>query len=122
MPKVAPVTANSKSLGVAFATPHIGEHHVGTGSGENEIYGMGNAIDEGLSFSYIMEEMGQDFPMPFVMKVDATTAEVFAMGTAQRSRLKNIDQRQKWVQVCRDKRVCTVDHVTYQAFSMSQTL
>ena len=111
VPKVAPVTANSKSLGVAFATSHIGEHHVGTGSGENEIYGMANAIDEGLSFSYMMEEMGQDFPLPMVMKVDATTAEVFAMGTAQRSRLKNVDQRLKWVQVCRDKRVCTVDHV-----------
>ena len=54
---------------------HIGEHHVGTGSGENEIYGMANSIDEGLSFSYMMEEMGQDFPLPMVMKVDATTAE-----------------------------------------------
>ena len=55
---------------------HIGEHHVGTGSGENEICGMANAIDEGLSFSYMMEEMGQEFPLPMVMKVDATTAEV----------------------------------------------
>lgn len=44
------ITANSKSLGVAFATSHIGEHHVGCGSGENEIYGVGNACDELLAF------------------------------------------------------------------------
>lgn len=28
-PKISSVTANSKSLGVAFVTPHIGKHHVG---------------------------------------------------------------------------------------------
>jgi len=109
--KVSPITANSKSFGIAFATPHIGEHHVGCGSGENEIYGLANACDEILFFSYMMEEMGQDFPLPADLLCDAKTAEVFAMGSANRSRVKNIDQRQEWVQVCRDSRILTVDHV-----------
>lgn len=33
------------------------------------------------------------------------------MGSANRSRVKNIDQRQEWVQVCRDSRIVTVEHV-----------
>ena len=40
--------------------------------------------------------MGQDFRLPATLQCDAKTAEVFAMGTAQRSRIKNIDQRQQW--------------------------
>ena len=42
------------------------------------------------------------------MYTDATTAKVFAMGTAMRSRLKHIDQRQQWVQLTRDTRVVEV--------------
>lgn len=44
-----------QSFGIAFATPHIGEHHVGCGSGENEIYGLANACDEILFFSYMVK-------------------------------------------------------------------
>lgn len=36
-------------------TSHIGEHHVGCGSGENEIYGLANACDEILFFSYMVK-------------------------------------------------------------------
>ena len=106
---ITPIMANAKTTGIAFATPDIGEHHVGNGSGENEIYGMANSIDATLKFSYMVDEMGVSFPLPFRMITDATTAKAFAMGTAQRSRLHHIDKRQTWVSICRDKRVCEVD-------------
>ena len=53
--------------------------------------------------------MGRTFPMPFRLIVDAKTAEVFAMGTAQRSKMVNVDQRLMWVQMCRDSRVSDVE-------------
>ena len=109
IPDVTPILVYSKNLGIAFATKQIGEHHVGTGSGENETYGMANAISHGLRFSYIMEEMGRDFPLPFRLVTDSKTAQVFAMGSAQRSKMLHVDQRQTWVQLCRDKRVAIVD-------------
>ena len=64
----------------------------------------------GLRFGYIQEEMGRSFPMPFRLVTDSTTAKVFAMGSAQRSTMLHVDQRQQWVQLCRDKRVVVVDH------------
>ena len=108
--KITPFSANSKSLGVAFAHKAIGEHHVGCGSGENEIYGMANGINQGLRVSYMLEEMGKEFPLPMVMRTDATTAEVFANGSAMKSTLSHVDQRLQWVHLCRDKRVSTVIH------------
>ena len=45
-------------------------------SGENVIYGLANACDESLAFSYMMEEMGQDFSRPAILRCDAKTAEV----------------------------------------------
>lgn len=48
-------------------------------SGENEIYGLANACDESLAFSYMMEEMGQHFSLPAILRCDAKTAEVFAI-------------------------------------------
>ena len=109
VPTHAPIMMASKSTGVAFATSRIGEAHVGCGSGENEIYGLANTINDVLYFSYIMEEMGRDSPLPMHVKTDATTAKAFANGTAK-TRLHHIDQRQAWVAICRDKRITTVSH------------
>ena len=84
-PKISPVIANSKSIGMA-ATSHW-QHYVGSGSGENEIYGLAHACDESLAFSYMMEQKGQDSPLPAILRCDAKTAEVFFMSPAQRSRM-----------------------------------
>lgn len=71
---------------------------------------MANTIDDAIYFSFIFEEMGRQFMFPMQVKTDATTAKVFAMGTAMRSRLRHVDQRQWWVQTCRDKRLAEVSH------------
>lgn len=103
--KVSPVIVNAKTLGIAVACKAFTESHAGVGSGENETYALANSINDALYFSYIVSEMGADFPMPFRLSTDATTAKVFAMGTAMRSRMKHIDQRQGWVGACRDARI-----------------
>jgi hypothetical protein len=107
---VSPIICNSKTLGISFAIAQINESHVGLGSGENEIYAMANTINDAIYFSFILEEMGQEFTFPMQIKTDATTAQVFAMGTAMRSRLRHVDQRQWWVQTCRDKRIAELSH------------
>ena len=102
---VSPVIVNAKTLGIAVACKAFTESHAGVGSGENETYALANSINDALYFSYVVSEMGADFPMPFRLSTDATTAKVFAMGTAMRSRMKHIDQRQGWVGACRDARI-----------------
>ena len=102
---VSPVIVNAKTLGIAVACKAFDKSHAGVGSGENETYALANSINDALYFSYIVSEMGAELPMPFRIITDATTAKVFAMGTAMRSRMKHIDQRQGWVGACRDARV-----------------
>jgi len=112
VPCIAPIIVTSKNTGIAFATPKIGHSHAGTGSGENEIYSLANLMDAVLRFSYMYEELsGKVFPYPAQVYTDATTANVFANGTAQKTRLQHIDNRQQWVHVCRDSRIATCSHV-----------
>ena len=107
--EITPIISNSKTLGVAVANRNIDESHVGLGSGENEIYALANTVNDGLQASYIFEELGMEFPLPMLITTDSTTAKSFAHGTIRRSKLNHIDQRQHWVQVCRDKRICDVE-------------
>ena len=73
---------------------------------------MANTICDGLYFYYMMEEMGcEDFPMPFRVLTDSTTAQTFANGTAIKTTLRHVDQRQQWVRMCRDKRVAWPQHI-----------
>ena len=101
----------SKASSVAFASPLIGEAHADTSSGAVEIYAAGNATQDIISLSYVVEEMGLDFPYPFVLELDNMAAKIFADGSAQRSKLKHIDARQEWVRTLRDRRVCTTRHI-----------
>ena len=66
----APIMWQSKASSVAFASPLIGEAHASTksSSGAVEIYAAGNATQDILSLSYVVEEMGLDFPYPFALK------------------------------------------------------
>ena len=64
-----------------------------------------------LSLSYPVEEMGMEFPFPFMLEVDNETACIFANNSAQRSKLKHIDCRQEWVELLRDRSVCTLKHI-----------
>jgi len=107
-----PVMLASKTLGIAFAHRDITVSHGGCGSGENEIYGAANSVNDAIYFSYIIEEMGMSFPRPILMRTDAHTAQVFMMGTARRTQLRHVDQRQNWVRTARDARIVEGKHIS----------
>jgi hypothetical protein len=101
----AAIDWHSKVSSVAFATSRIGEAHPDFSSGAVEIYGTANATHSILDLSYLYEESGMEFPFPFELLMDNTTAEAFCKGTVKRSKLKYIDCRQEWVRTLRDKKV-----------------
>ena len=63
----------SKVSSVAFATPLVGEAHADFSSGASEIYATGNATCHFLDLSYLYEEAGMSFPIPFELQMDNTT-------------------------------------------------
>ena len=101
----------SKVSSIAFATPLVGESHAEMSSGGNEIYAAGNATYGILDHSYLYEECGMKFPIPFVLLMDNATAEAFCNGTVKRSKLRHIDCRQEWVHTLRNKDVMRPKHV-----------
>jgi hypothetical protein len=102
----APVLWGSKATSVAFAHPLIGEAHADVSSAAAEIYCAANATFEFMHLSYVADEMGIDFPMPFPLQMDNAAAMAFAEGSVHKSKLKHIDCRQEWVKTLRDKKIC----------------
>ena len=96
---------------IGFATPLLGEAHADVSSGAVEIYGTANATYAFLDLSYLYEECGMPFPIPFELGMDNTTAEAFCNDTVKRSKLKHIDCRQEWVKLLRNKNVMKAKHV-----------
>ena len=107
----APVLWGSKVTSVAFAHPDIGEAHADISSGAAETYCAANATFEMLYLSYVVDEMGMDFPKPIPLQLDNTTAEAFANNTASKTKMKHIDARQHWVRILRDKTILICVHV-----------
>ena len=107
----APFDWVSKASSVCFATPLIGEAHADVSTGAVEIYGVGNATMDILDDAYLIEEMGMEFPYPFVLQMDNTTAIAFCGETVKRSKLKHIDCRQEWCKMIRDKDIVVAKHV-----------
>ena len=101
---------SSKTSSVAFASEAIGESHAGMPSGAVEVYAAGNATLTIMGRSYVIEEMGMDFPLPFILQMDNEAARIFCKGSAQKTKLKHIDCRQSWVQSLRDRNVMTPVH------------
>ena len=64
-----------------------------------------------MNLGYIAEEMGLDFPKPFILQVDNAACEIFMRNTAAKTKLKHIDCRQEWVRTLRDKDICLPQHV-----------
>ena len=106
----APVHYGSKVSSITFTHPNINESHVDISSGANEIYAAGNATQECLHLSYVVDEMGMDFPQPIPLQMDNTTVEAFANNNAKKTKLKHIDARQEWVKVLRDKSILVPVH------------
>ena len=95
----------SKVSSVAFAVPEINEAHADVSSAAAEIYAAANAANEFLHLSYVIEELGMNFPKPFKLRIDNTAAITFVKGTCFKTNLKHIDCRQEWVRCLRDKNI-----------------
>lgn len=106
-----PFDWSSKASSVTFATPLIGEAHADVSTGSVEIYGAGNATMDILDDCYLIEEMGMEFPIPFILKMDNTTAKAFCDETVKRSKLKHIDCRQEWCKMIRNKNIVIAEYV-----------
>ena len=107
----APCVWQSKASSVAFACEKIGEAHADVSSAAVEIYSAGNATFDILATSYVVEEMGMEFPSPFTLEMDNDAARIFAAASAQKTKLKHIDCRQEWVRTLRDRGICTPVHI-----------
>ena len=106
-----PIAWSSKATGVSFANAWIGEAHADYSSGAAEVYAAGNAAQDTLALSYIVEEMGLEFPIPFDLQMDNEAARIFCMGSAAKTRLKHIDCRQEFVRLLRDRKIVRPVHV-----------
>jgi len=101
----APYFWQSKASSVAFACEAIGEAHADMSSGAVEIYAAGNATLDIMGIKYVAEEMGFEFPTPFVLEMDNNAARIFCHGSALKTKLKHIDCRQEWVKTLRDRNI-----------------
>ena len=101
----APYFWQSKASSVAFACEAIGEAHADMSSGAVEIYAAGNATLDIMGIKYVAEEMGFEFPTPFVLEMDNNAARTFCHGSALKTKLKHIDCRQEWVKTLRDRNI-----------------
>jgi hypothetical protein len=106
----APVLWGSKVSSVAFAHPLIEEAHADISSAAAEIFAASNATYEFLHLSYVAEEMGLPFPMPFDLNMDNAAAQAFAENSTFKSKLKHIDCRQEWVKTLRNKNIMRPVH------------
>ena len=76
-----------------------------------EIFSVGNATLDIMAVSYVVEEMGMTFPIPFTLEMDNDAARIFCLGSAHKTKLKHIDCRQEWVKCLRDRKIMTPVHV-----------
>jgi hypothetical protein len=107
-----PVHYKTQTTSVAMAQPSLGtDGNVCTSSTEAEIYGTSNASQHIMHVSYIVEELGYKFPVPFTLLMDNAAAEIFCLNTASYTRLKHIDLRQQWVRNIRNANIMKPKHI-----------
>lgn len=87
----APIYWSSKVHSFCFAHKNIGEAHPDMSSAAVEIYGVGNGTMDGMAISYLVEECGMSFTLPFDLWMDNTAAERFSNNAAHTTKLKHID-------------------------------
>ena len=80
--------------------------HPDMSSAAAEIYASSIALAEFLHITYVNEEMGFGRIKPINILVDNSTAIAFAKCASNRSKLRHIDCRQRWVQALRDRTIC----------------
>ena len=114
----APVMFESKASSIAFAKPLIGEAHADISCAAVEIFSVGNATMGIMGLSYVVEEMGITFPIPFTLEIDNDAARICCLGSAHKAKLKHIDCRQEWVRNLRNRAsaiMTPVHHCRYRS-------
>lgn len=106
----APAFWHSKASSLCFDNPAIGEAHADMSSAAAEVCSPGNATLEIIPFSNA-DEMGLDFPKPFILEMDNDAACTFTNYRAQKTKLKHIDCSQERVQTLRNKVICIPAHL-----------
>ena len=76
-----------------------------------KIFSVGNATLDIMGLSYVVEEMGMTFPIPFTLEMDNDAARTLCLGSAHKTKLKHIDCRQECVRCLRDRKTMTPVHV-----------
>ena len=89
--------------------PDMTELHADVSSAVSEIYATSIALNEHLT--YITDELGLEMPAPIHLACDNATAILFSKGTTHRSKLRNIDARQAWVEALRDENMVKMTKV-----------
>ena len=107
----APVKWVSKASSVTFGSPRIGEAHADMSSAAAEIYAAGKGTLDIMALSYVVEEIGMEFPWPFKLEMDNDACRIFCQASAQKTKLKHIDCRQQWVRTLRDRSIMVPVHV-----------
>ena len=64
-----------------------------------------------MGLSYVVEEMGMIFPIPFALEMDNDAARIFCLGSAHKTKLKHVDCRQEWVRTLRNRDITTPVHI-----------
>ena len=107
----APTMWMSKATSKAYASEKIGEAHADISSASVETYAAGNFTFDVMAYSYVVEEMGLEFPKPFVLEIDNEAARIYMRGSSARSKLKHIDARQEWVLMLRNREIMEPVHI-----------
>ena len=95
--KLQPVTANSRLL----------DEHADFSSAAAELYAAANCVNDVLALSYVCEEAGIPFELPFTIHIDnqAAISYMTRRDFAGRTKLRHIDARASWVETLRDAKL-----------------
>jgi len=92
-----PVTANSRLL----------DEHADFSSAAAELYAAANCVNDVIALSYVCEEAGIPFQLPFAIHIDnqAAISYMTRRDFAGRTKLRHIDARACWVEALRDAQI-----------------
>lgn len=95
--ELKPVTAN----------PRLLDEHADFSSAAAEIYAVANCVNDVIALSYVCEEAGIPFQLPFTIHIDnqAAISYMTRRDFAGRTKLRHIDARACWVEALRDAQI-----------------
>jgi hypothetical protein len=105
--KLQPVTANSRLL----------DEHADFSSAAAELYAAANCVNDVLALSYVCEEAGIPFELPFTVHIDnqAAISYMTRRDFAGRTKLRHIDARASWVSTLRDAKLVDPKYISTES-------